>query len=479
MKIVEQTASRLVLKQRFPLPLLLFMLIWGGLFTGFPLLIFGTSVFNAGVTSLSCRRLESKQVECVSSRSYLWDLVPGTPTKIRSVSAAQIGTEAGTSDEGGEYEIYQVQLVTPEAYVGVTRFSMDWHFAHDTVTQINQFLRSSQSQLTIRQDLRWDVGETLMPMAFVSIFVIAGLVVMYGMIQATTLILDKSLNRITYRVSTLLGARQQHYPLGIVTGVALKEHIDSYGNKYYEPILLPDAIKRLTFTYIHNREEALHIQEQIREFLQLPAAPTVIASPSASTRLLSQTVYQNHNRTFTTGGLTTLPLDAPAQVQEIHRKLEQLGFVWVGDLSASYLYQAKLYTYVQPHKDVYCTLTVPEQADYLTQEFFTHFLDGTTLITTSFKLVIPHLKAQKLMRWSYPDLSITELYQNHQRHLLNLQAKVGRTQRAKTDLATVAATLDDYMTRQSSGWFSVVALLINTLAIVPMAGKQIASTQKS
>lgn len=83
------------------------------------------------------------------------------------------------------------------------------------------------------------------------------------------------------------------------------------------------------------------------------------------------------------------------------------------------------------------------------------------------------------MRWSYPNLGVAELYQNHQKHLLDLQAKVGRTQRAKANLATVAATLDDHITRQSSGWFSVVALLINTLAMAPTIRKQLISAQKS
>lgn len=485
MKIIEQSASRMVLRQKPQASLVLFLLVWVGIFSGAPLLILSTVVAKAGVTQLTCRRVQSgqlstvqlstgqlstgqpsvgqssPQVECEFSQSRFFDLVAGSKTIVPQVTAAQLKTET-FSDSEGDYETYQLILNSPQGDFNVTNASSDYLTTQDWYIQLNQMLQSDQPELSLTKDTRWDGTTTIAPTLFLGLFVVVGISVLYGTFRVKTLILDKALNRLTYKVSTLLGTRRLDLPLGTVTEIKVKEHVDGYGNKYYEPILLPDAVRRVTFTHIRDRQEALQIQQQIQQFLNLSLQPSELSEPDADANY----VYQNQNRNYSSSGLTEIPATASAKVREMDRNLTRLGFMFVGDLKATHFSNIVFYAYVQPTKDIYAGIMASEtNADFAALDFCTSYLDGTILTTTSNKLLIKHLKTQKIRRWAHPGLEVAQLYQHHQQHLIELQAQTGRPHRAKADLFTIAALIDDCFARQTASVFSVMALLINAISI--------------
>jgi hypothetical protein len=394
------------------------------------------------------------QVDCQSMRSYFFGTVGGSNLTFSQVKAAQL-TSQTMSNEDGDYEVYSVTLLSPQKTANVTRFDYDHATKQDWVNQINQFIASNQTELKLISDTRWNF-ETFAMMLFASLFVLIGTSVLHGSLRTRTLILDKVLNRLSYKVQTLTGSKQFDYPLGIVTSVELKEHTDSYGNKFYEPVLLPDAVRSITFART-NRQTALQLQEQISQFLKLP-----VTTPDLSNA--EPTVYQFRRYTYTTTGLEALPETVSTKTKESDAKLRQLGFTFVGELQPSNFPGATLYTYVQTYKDVYAIILEAELG-YFYVEFFTSFLNGALLSTTSNRLVFKHLKRQKLLRWSYPELDVIQLYQQHQQHFAELRAEAGSIHRAKADLNTIAAVIDDYFMRQVSGGFAVLATILNLLTM--------------
>ncbi|MFM7425167.1 MAG: hypothetical protein ACKO7W_09285, partial [Elainella sp.] len=283
MKIIEQTPSRMVLKQGLPRETW-FILLWGSLFIGIPLLLLAQMFYGAGVTSLSCRRIEPTLVNCETRQSQAFGLLPGAPVAIPQVRAAQIYSET-RSGEGGDYEVHQLRLFSPEGYFNVGSLRANRALPAAWMDQTNQFLRppadplvnpsvdqSRPSALHLSQDSRWQ-AETLLPCLFVTPFLLIGGLVMYATIQTRRLTLDKNLNRLTYEVWRLTGKQRRDLPLGLVKQIDLKEHTDSYGNRYYQPVLLPDALRAITFAHT-SRQEALDLQAQIRDFLKLPLPAT-------------------------------------------------------------------------------------------------------------------------------------------------------------------------------------------------------------
>ncbi len=468
MKIVEQTPSRMVLHQKQP-GLILFILLWASLFAGMPLAVIIATVANSGVTQLTCRRSEIAQVDCHLSKSHGWGIVPDHPIAIPQVTRAELQQETRESDDGA-YQVYRSVLVSPQGEWQLTPFSTDSNTNTIWVNRTNEFLQSQQAELTLRLDNRWNVSQTIAPILFLSLFVLVGFSLVYATVRSQTLILDKSLNRLTYKVWTLLGTRRSDYPLGIVQRVEVKEHIDSYGNKSYAPILMPDAVRQISFAQNRNRQEALQLQEKIQDFLNLSAVRP--DSPQLDQTESGTIVYTGQLGTYQTSGLTKVPALSPPKVQEIDRQLARLGLTWVGDLQLSTLPKILLYPYAHPNKDLYAIVMVIElgnQSDaepVVSLEFLSHFFNGTLLITTSNKLVFPNLKSQKIRRGSYPGLDPIQLYQQHQQQASELQSKIGRIHRAKTDLNPIAALLDDYLKRQSTGWLPLMATLINSIAML-------------
>lgn len=474
MKIVEQTASRMVLRQKSP-GLTLFILLWASLFSGMPLIVIVGLIFNSGVRQLTCHRIEPSQINCQFQKSQVGGLLNTEPIRIPQIKAAELQQETRRNDDG-DYLVYRSTLLTSERTFDLSDFSTDEQTNANWVSQINQFISSQQTELVLTHDNRWNLSKTIAPILFLSLFVIVGFSVVYAVVRSQTLILDKNLNRITYKVWTLLGTRRSDYPLGIIRQVELKEHTDSYGNKSYEPILVPDQAKRISFAHATNRQEALQIQAKIQDFLNLSAIRP--DAPPADQPEEGTIIYTGQRGTYQTSGLTEIPLAAPSKVRQIDRQLTQLGFDWLGDLQISTLAQIPFYTYVHASKDLYAIVMVL-RSDAITQktkevepiislDFLTHFFNGTLLITTTQKLVFQHLKSQKIQRWSYPTLDTTQLYQQHQQQVSTLHTQIGRTHRAKPDMSAIAALLDDYLTRQSQG-IPLIKTLINAVTILSTA----------
>ncbi len=421
---------------------------------------------GAGVQQLSCRRTEARPISCQYSQTQFFGTVPGKTTAVQQLQAAQLTTETRSSDDG-DYQLYSVRLVSPSAVVNVTAFDTDYLTKQNWVQQVNQFISSPQTELKLTRDTRWK-SSTIAPILFSSLFIFVGIATLYGALRTRTLILDKALNRLTYRVQTLSGTKQLDYPLGVVTGIELKEHTDSYGNKFYEPILLPDTVRRITFAQTANRLEAFQLQEQVSQFLQLRVTPLTL--PNSDQTIL----YQSQNRTYTTTNLTAIPATACSRTQETDLQLYRLGFSFVGDLKPSTL-PITYYAYAQPNKSVYAVI-MEADTGWLGLEFFSSFLSGTLLTTTSHKLVVKHLKAQKLTRWSYPSFDATQLYYQHHQHGLELQSQAGGMQRARAELTAVAALIDDYVSRQLSGGFATLGTMLNLFSI--LSGVRKAASQK-
>lgn len=450
------------------------MLIWGTGFAGIPLVLMGLTIGSLGVSRLSCERVEPTQVNCEFSRSYWLDLVQEPAVSIVQVQGVEITSEMHYSEDG-DYQLYIATLLGQNRSILLFDGSTDLGQVQTIAAPVQQFLASTQPTLVWERNTIESAGASLFTVLFCIPFVLIGGGAIYSTWQTQSLILDKRANQLIYKTSTLLGNRYKRHSLGLVQGVELKQHTDSYGNQYYEPVLLPDSVRKFTLARTTNRQEALQVQNQILAFLNLPLPqgtvwiePAWVEAATADEKLVFEGVKGN----FSTTGLTTIPNPAPAELKALDGDLSKLGFTLLGDLYCSKFASLTFYVYSHPRRQT-CALLIQGNLDNWRIEFFSTFTSGASLTTTTSKLPIQNLPGAKIFYRSHPGLDVTSLYQQHHQHILDLSEKWGSAMVLKEDLSVISGAIDDLLVRQTSGILLMLVAIINTTATV------IASAAKS
>ncbi|MEM9511181.1 MAG: hypothetical protein AAF978_00620 [Cyanobacteria bacterium P01_E01_bin.48] len=281
MKIVKQTHSELILLNQPSTFTKLFLTVWSLLFAGIPLIMIGTLARDLGVTRLSCHRIEETQVRCDRQQSQLLDLVQLPAESYMQVTAASVKTERGSEWDSDRNR----RVPTVDNWVVLSTSQGEVAFVEDVVrvngtrgsvqemqsiaNDINRFLRSDDKSLVLKRDLRLRLGQSVLPLAFLSLFPFIGAVVLYCTLQSEMLVFDGTLRRLHCDRKTLLGLKTWQLPFHQIRDVAIDVHTDSDGDSTYTLALRLDRDPDKKLLSTTNRHPVETARDAIRKFLRL------------------------------------------------------------------------------------------------------------------------------------------------------------------------------------------------------------------
>ena len=275
MKIIQQTSSELVIKNKPDLPNI-FLLIWAAGFMSIPLLIMFGVFSELGVTTLNCKRVEPTQVSCEKQQSKFFGFTQLPPTQFSQVESAKFKSKEGIDSDGDRTIDNWVTLVTSTGEVTLVEDAVSVNGVRGSAnemqtiaTQVNNFIQSNQPSLVVQRDLRWDLGQSLLPFGLCSIPWIIGANVLFALFRSETLIFDKNSGNLIREQKTLLGKKRKYYLLYEITGIDIETKTDSDDDVFYELKLLPKSIHKKILISSTNLQDVKNIQTTIRDFLQL------------------------------------------------------------------------------------------------------------------------------------------------------------------------------------------------------------------
>jgi hypothetical protein len=276
MKIIKQTGSELVLQNSPSLGLSTFIMIWAAIFMGIPLLGIVGIFASLGVTSLSCQRVESNQINCERQQSTYFGFVQTPPMQFRQVTTANFESQEGRDSEDNRTIEYFVTLST---HSGKARAIEDLIYVNSVkgsasemqaiATQINRFIQSNQPTLRVLRDLRWNWGQSLFSLAFMSLFLLIGGGVLFFVFQWETLTFNRDAGNLVWQRHTLLGKKQETHLLSAIRAIQIEKKTDSDGDVSYVLKLLPESVHKDSLMSSSQLPEVEQISKMIRAFLHL------------------------------------------------------------------------------------------------------------------------------------------------------------------------------------------------------------------
>ena len=161
--MAKKTSSQLTLKNKLIVSTfaLLFLVILGIL----PLVFV---FYELGVTTLSCQRIESSQVNCNNRKLRFFSLIKLPSTSLEKVSEAKFKSLTSQNGTGDKVVRNFVTLITSEGEVDV--FKGNTAEMQEFVAQINAFLESTEASLIIKHETRWFWSWKFLPLAMYLIF---------------------------------------------------------------------------------------------------------------------------------------------------------------------------------------------------------------------------------------------------------------------------------------------------------------------
>lgn len=272
MKIIKQTSSELALKNKPDI----FILLWVLGFMGIPFIMILGLFSQLGVTTLTCKRVEPTQVSCEKQESKFFGFIQQPSTGLSQVRSAKFKSEEGIDSDGERTIDNWVNLVTSsgeviavEDFVTVNGVRGSANEMQAITNKINTFIKSNQDYLEIQRDLRWDLGQSLLPLGFLSIFEIIGAIVLFLFFRSEMLIFDKNSGYLIRKQKTLLGYKYESYRLDEITGTKIERRTDNEKDTVYKLRLLPKFTHKRILMSTTNLQHLKNIQTTISEFLQL------------------------------------------------------------------------------------------------------------------------------------------------------------------------------------------------------------------
>lgn len=442
MELVRQTPNRLiVVNKRSSVDALVL------LFTVVLFLMILLLSYSSGVMELTCQRLPSETITCEKKQSRFFGFTHDQPINIQQVIRAQLLQETYEDDDGDDYQVYQVILLTPTDIVPVTDFSSEYKQKKRITDQVNMFVNSNEPSLLLYYDNRF--LDDVIGISFAILCTVIGVVIILLELHSKFLVFDKSMNRLYLKSSiTPLWKKQKEYPLPEVRSISITEEKDSDGDTSYKAdiilnsgehlplgassklsdlesacqVIQQEFLRHVTFDYI-NLEADLPIHQDTKSFLVFEGKYDIYLTRNRSIESMS-----NSHRRY-------------------HQDLLDLGFKFLGDLHLQKI-PIVLWGYAHTEADIYSVLydgsLMPPILD-----FYSVFLDGASLTTSNLKSWIKDIPERKIYRSFYPSASIQELYNRHSQRLVTLIPKLGST-RSTGGLRDLAISIDNYRSREPS-----------------------------
>ncbi|MFQ3583492.1 MAG: hypothetical protein SNJ85_00960 [Cyanobacteriota bacterium] len=474
MKIVKQTPNQLIIiKENGSFT----PAIVGLFFIGITSLILFDYAYNAGLMEITCQRLSSEVITCEKKQSRFFGLTQDEPIVIPEVTESKLLEEIREDDDGGDYKVYQVILLSrKESSVPITAFSSKYTQQAGILDQINTFIKSNEPSFILHYDTGSIDGIMLIiPMLGIA----AGVIILIFAFYSESFILDRTMNRLYIKSSiTPLWRWRKEYSLTEIKAVSIAEDKDSDGDTFYKAEIALNSGKCLSLTSMNHFSFMNHVSleeleqncRSIQQFLDhaLPyhvdfhyrkieasaAEPFEAVHQDAESSLVfvgKHGTYSTQNRSIET---------MPASCLCHHQDLLGLGFKFLGDLQIQKISMV-LWCYAHSKADIYAVLydaaSMPPILD-----LYSTFLNGASLTTSNSKSWIKDIPKCKIYRSIYPNASTQELYRYHSQRLIALIPQLGST-RSIGDLRDLAISIDDYRSREPSGLVYKVLLYIRPI----------------
>lgn len=280
-KILKQTRSELVLCHQLSGFVKRFLIAWSLGFVGIPMVMLSVLFYGLGVTRLDCQRLEVSQVRCDRQQSKLLDLIRPPAESFFQVTAARMKVERGWETRSNDSR----RIPTVDRWVVLETSLGEVTFVEDVVrvngqrgsaaemqgiaNDINAFLISDRDSLSLRRDLRFRLGQSILPIAFSLVFIGIGGVVLVALFSSEVWFFDGIKRQLICDRKTLIGTKTWRLPFRRIRSVTMDVETDSDGDNVYRMALELDRGKPRRLPSVQNQREAETIRDALREFLRL------------------------------------------------------------------------------------------------------------------------------------------------------------------------------------------------------------------
>ncbi len=231
MKIIKETPSKLVWqKKSFSASIIYWALGLGAI----PLFVVVWFLFNLGVTTVSCQRVQPTLINCFKNESKFLGLMQQPASDLKNVTSAKYNFN--NYAESDRQQKYWVSVINRGREVRV--FRGDSREMNAIATKINLFVNSNEPFLIVRQDRRWRLSNlwVLFPLSFMAVPIF----ILNFMLKIQTFIFDKNSQTLTYKQRRLLGVKSRCHEWGTIAKVEVEEYVDSDNDKRYKlSLLLP------------------------------------------------------------------------------------------------------------------------------------------------------------------------------------------------------------------------------------------------
>lgn len=288
--MIKETSSQLILQDNinfsFPFFIVFIVLVILGIVP--PLLPF----YSIGVTTLSCQRLESQQVNCHRNESRLFSLIKLPSTSLEKVSSAKFVSKNDQTPQGEKIVTNLTKLNTSEGQVDVFQGSTEK--MQDFVSKINNFLQSNEPSLTIKHEISFFWSWELLLrnwsfLFFLMVWEVSIIFCLYSCLKESkrqTFTFNKNSQILTYKLEKLLSKKSTNYTFSNIVSIEIEEEGVGDEQKFYMPKLViehevnypPMQRKDLYLKFLGSidLQKEQEFAEKVRSFIGLEETPEVV-----------------------------------------------------------------------------------------------------------------------------------------------------------------------------------------------------------
>lgn len=131
--------------------------------------------------------------------------------------------------------------------------------------------------------------------------------------------------------------------------------------------------------------------------------------------------------------------------EEAHQKMEELGFIHIGDMVCEAFPDMAMRAYAREDGDTYGIVSTGTLGQFV-YEFYSRFEDGSSL-TTTIHGMDENREKEKILKKVFPGLSLEQLYEKHREALEDREFQGNFLLQTTLQLVEFARWLDEFLLR--------------------------------
>ena len=264
-------------------------ILWIGIifvlfFGGGPLFLILKLITDVGVTEIYCERIRHDQVDCIKTQTRYFGLIESLRQNIYDVDSAQFVREVDGIESDCEcdeqYIANSVALKTANGQVITAAEEEQFrnNVKGDEVKmrimtrKLNDFLKSTEPSVNVRWDNRFS-GFNLFAVAFLSIFVVVGFLLLCKSLKIKALQISKVDGKLKWNQLSLFGRKLRVFDLNQIAAVKMKSDIHGGYYQDFSPTLVLNSGERCILDTSRDRQEMFQMIDTINAFLGLSTEP--------------------------------------------------------------------------------------------------------------------------------------------------------------------------------------------------------------